>query len=434
MERGEVDDTTKEAESVKSRQPSSKAKGKKVATKVPKKSSADDEIAYLSDNEEEGSLVDIDKIELIDVDDDEGDEIMGDMELSEFRKNIRIPDPAMGLRPVRAAREPVSFDDSGTLKSWSRRGDRAKPIVARGENVDLTQEDDPNAAAAARDNAPKSPSPSKKRRKSSTRDTKPSFETFEERREKEIIASDLQTMKNELVSPTPSALPTYKGKSSSLDPLDPPKLYLFQFPPLTPMLVAHVPRQSPALDPSQSAPGEETEPIDVDASAQPADKSQPPPPPPPPTVLNALNSPPLPNGLAGRMNVHQSGRVTIEWGCGDPTNPDEPWPLHGSEDSDGDIGMKNATERSGIRTGPGITNFDVNLGMEVDFLQDVVLLNGGPVRVKDEDAAEEEGEGDAAGKEGNEEAVEVDGEREAFALGQVRMKFVVVPDWEKIFE
>jgi DNA-directed RNA polymerase III subunit RPC4 len=80
----------------------------------------------------------------------------------------------------------------------------------------------------------------------------------------------------------------------------------------------------------------------------------------------------LPSGFAGKLNVHKSGKVTLEW---------------------------------------GETNMEVKWGSEVDFLQDVVLAVG--------DRGEEPGAAET---------------RSAFALGQVRKKFVVIPDWQKIYE
>ena len=80
----------------------------------------------------------------------------------------------------------------------------------------------------------------------------------------------------------------------------------------------------------------------------------------------------LPPGFAGKLNVHKSGKVTLEW---------------------------------------GETNMEIRWGSEVDFLQDVVL---------------------AAGDE--REDVTVGDERSAYALGQVQKKLVVIPDWQKIYE
>ena len=72
----------------------------------------------------------------------------------------------------------------------------------------------------------------------------------------------------------------------------------------------------------------------------------------------------LPAGVVGKMNVHKSGKISLDWGG---------------------------------------ASMDVRYGTEVDFLQDLVLVDGG--------------EG-----------------RNCWALGQVENKMVVIPDWQKLYD
>ena len=98
----------------------------------------------------------------------------------------------------------------------------------------------------------------------------------------------------------------------------------------------------------------------------------------------------LPAGVVGKLKVHKSGKVTLDWGG---------------------------------------TDMEVKLGTEVNFLQDVVLVqpptadthqNGEGLGNEVEDA------GDGIKKE--------DVKGRAYALGHVRKKMVLIPDWAKLYD
>ncbi len=385
----------------------------KASGKSTKATAKKDEVIYVSDDEAEGiegKAVDIEDIDRVSIssssgggndEDDEDDDVV----LSRKRRSNKTPfKPTLGLRPVRAARDPLSMgEDShpvyakGKRKGKGKQADKA--TVDQGDKMDLDQEDE-NAASVdeqttpppAKKEPPTSQSPTKHRRKSATKDTKPQFETTEERAERERYTTELRKLRHELSPISKDESPKDIGSTApSFRPPEDSRLYLFQFPPLTPMLIN--PDQHPEIKaepdpslnthapPTASAPPEpkikkEDAPLHSTASTTSGLE--------PAQLLTATHNPPLPSGLAGKLNVHRSGKVTLEWGS----------------------------------SGMTATNLEVKWGAEVDFLQDVVVLGEGG----------EEGDGEV------EEKGKGQGNKKAWALRQVRNKFVVVPDWEKIYE
>ncbi|OAX82224.1 hypothetical protein ACJ72_03431 [Emergomyces africanus] len=96
-----------------------------------------------------------------------------------------------------------------------------------------------------------------------------------------------------------------------------------------------------------------------------------------PPLITATNSS-LPPGRVGKLNIHQSGRATIDWG--------------------------------------GIS-FELTKGSDVEFLQDAIVASGGKQNATGAD--------EAISKEELEE-------RRVWAMSQVSGKFVVTPDWEAL--
>jgi DNA-directed RNA polymerase III subunit RPC4 len=92
----------------------------------------------------------------------------------------------------------------------------------------------------------------------------------------------------------------------------------------------------------------------------------------PSTLVTAVNNR-LPPGRVGKLQIHQSGRATIDWG--------------------------------GIR-------FELSKGSDVAFLQDAIV------------ASEQESQGPAESGDSS--------ERRVWAMSQVSAKFVVTPDWEAL--
>ncbi|EAU37289.1 predicted protein [Aspergillus terreus NIH2624] len=150
-------------------------------------------------------------------------------------------------------------------------------------------------------------------------------------------------------------------------------LFLVQFPPITPSLVVpdgENPAVEGAADATAPAPGDATDPAikreedvelldDADDAAGGQKTSQ---------IVTATDRQ-LRAGRVGKLNVHASGRVTMDWG--------------------------------------GIS-FELDRATEVDFLQEALIVSAAP------DAAEPEEE------------------NKVWAMGQLSGKFTVTPNWEEM--
>ena len=199
----------------------------------------------------------------------------------------------------------------------------------------------------------------------------PDYQTREEVEEWERHLKDLQILRRELGVPAPEVRVDGGGDARMTDPSRQQpkdkradKVYLFQFPPVLPDLVPITVKPDPdAVDGVESNGA-----MDIDDNSQ---KN-------PINIHDSSNQPSaLPSGAVGKLNVHASGRVTLDWGG---------------------------------------TSLCLGMGAEASFLQDVVVA-----RVPDED---KDGDG-----------MEVDGEGSrgvAMSMGQVKGKFVVTPDWGSI--
>lgn len=167
------------------------------------------------------------------------------------------------------------------------------------------------------------------------------------------------------------------------------QLFLLQFPPMTPNLVIPGGAQEGAeategdvtitgATTTAAAPGgppikREEEGADVqEVGARPAAQEAP--------KLVTATEQQLPAGRVGRLHLHASGRVTLDWG--------------------------------------GIS-FELDRATEVDFLQEALIASSPSTAA-------------AAGAEGEEVKPEPDEDKRVWAMGQLSGKFVVTPDWEKI--
>ena len=156
-------------------------------------------------------------------------------------------------------------------------------------------------------------------------------------------------------------------------------LFLMQFPPMTPNLLApsveDEPPVKPEPEPEPNAEGNRdtntNANTDNDVQILNTDST-----PAPPQILTASDWQ-LQAGRAGKLNVHASGRVTMDWG--------------------------------GIR-------FELDLATGVDFLQEAVVKSAG-----------EQGQG---GEDGQAQASE--DENKVWSMGQLSGKFTVMPDWESM--
>jgi DNA-directed RNA polymerase III subunit RPC4 len=396
--------------------------------KVAKSTKKDGPLMLSSDEEglEEDSLRR--DIETIEISSDEEDDPMVDEDHNEVpvsatakgkrRENrTRAPRAKMALRPVRAPRETRATHELDAFSSRKKvqrsLGDRGKAYGGDDEIGgalvvdDIMDLDEPGPSTDFSLQGVEAQTKSSRKKSLSAKDKDPKLasETIEERAERMRYSEDVRKIRHELSAVYPVMAP-----SDDFDMTEPArvdremssgregKIYLFQFPPLTPMLVdpAHKDdvveiKQEPGAEATQpdGAAGAGAPPVQSSSKSKEKGKEK------PPQIKKEDNDSKeeakaqiaaaaesakiltadgarLPPGFAGKLNVHKSGKVTLEW---------------------------------------GETNMEVRWGSEVDFLQDVVL---------------------AAGDDGVD--VKVEEERSAFALGQVQKKLVVIPDWQKIYE
>lgn len=375
---------------------------KRANGRLAKSATNKDDIESISGDELEGTegkpvdIEDIDRISISSGREDEGDD---DVVASGRRTGNKNSKAVRGLRPVRAARDiPARGEDQESVYIKARRevegkeGGKVDPD--RGDKMDVDDEDENIAVTVSRTthrSEDKSIFPprgtTKKRRKSSTKDGKPHLETSEERAERDRYTCELRKLRQELS--TGSRDHRQKDPESQeaavRDPHD-GRLYLFQFPPLTPMLINSLHQDAIKVEATADMNAAAATPATLNGLAEQQikreeeggmeAKGQTSTEPESGKLLTAANISAMPAGLAGKLNVHQSGKVTMEWGGGGGTKP---------------------------------TSLEVKWGSEVDFLQDVVLTS---------DAQENEA---AEG-------------RKAWALRQVSNKFVAVPDWGKVYD
>ena len=112
-----------------------------------------------------------------------------------------------------------------------------------------------------------------------------------------------------------------------------------------------------------------------------------------PASAGQIPNHPLPSGLVGKLRVHASGRVTLDWGG---------------------------------------TSMQVGMGTDVQFLQDVMVTRFFQQEEKLEDLAGDRRQKQTQVKREEDRDEEKGPGGEVMGLGQVRGKFVVTPDWEEI--
>jgi len=186
------------------------------------------------------------------------------------------------------------------------------------------------------------------------------------------------------------------------------KLFLFQLPPLTPFL--YDPTTEPPADPAvKKEPdtagikkeGEAAPTSTSTSTSRPALQHD--------GIITASEPTRLPAGLVGKLRVHASGKVSLDWGG---------------------------------------TDMEVRYGTEVDFLQDAVLIQTKNTPTEKEKEKEKGAKGGIAGPGENAAAVAPAAEKveeddedldlsavgRTYALGQVRRKMVLIPDWTKLYD
>lgn len=384
-EAAKIAEATKTLEAAGKNGASARAK-KHVVVEEPKSQDAAEKLPPIKvventievDNEPEEERRDIEKI-WISSDEEADDDDVVDGKGKSVARATRITG---GLRPVRA---PRTFRAEGnhtdsrakTPHRAPKRSDTA-PI-----DVDEMDVDEPEVVKEV----PSSPEQRKKHLKKQPgkqKEVKFLSETPEERTERLRLVDDTVTLRSIFTADDAAKRHGKAGVEG--------QLFLLQLPPLTPLLVdPNAPREPEDDDVVEvkqeegSATDKGKGPVikkDPDAPKQkllekkkaPHDHGG---------VFQACCPPDrLPGGLVGKLNVHASGKITLDWGG---------------------------------------TDMEVRLGTEVDFLQDAVLL-----QTKKDDSTN--GTPAGGGNDGEQ------GDGKAYALGQVKGKMVVIPDWGKLYD
>ncbi|KIY01337.1 uncharacterized protein Z520_02889 [Fonsecaea multimorphosa CBS 102226] len=365
----------------------------------------------------------------------------------------RMPTRGLALRPVRAPRtlkeEEGQEGDAGRLRSKRARTAAGHSKDAEPQEIDSKSEPEEDTEDAGDSESlqfikeqPSSPEMRKRTLKkqlgasagkTTGRDVNkgPVTETVEERAERMRAMEDTQKLRR-LFVPAPATDVKMKvdededkseEEEDTTSELKDGKLFLFQLPPLTPFLVdstTAMHTNGAAVKTEPGTTGNSTTTIDLEASDErtagaanttdPEIKADPDAPAKATAkpglqmdgLLTASEPKRLPAGVVGKLRVHKSGKVTLDWGG---------------------------------------TDMEVRYGSEVNFLQDVVLVE--PGRRKQEDPAQEEDEnGGASGGGGDDddddraekEKQEKDIKGTAYAMGPVRRKMVLIPDWVKLYD
>ncbi|KAL2367024.1 hypothetical protein RJZ56_000111 [Blastomyces dermatitidis] len=263
------------------------------------------------------------------------------------------------------------------------------------ESISQAMDSSP-ATADAGPATPAVPKPKTKNKRVIIQDPRSKLQTEEERQENDRHEEDIEHIKQALGTITTDDKPAERSQGAEQEDetqaVEAPRdersgrLFLIQFPPMTPNLVPPplavdetdqdvVETGAQATTQHLSNPAIKREPTDELTVPKPTVSSD----------GNAASSPlitathsTLPPGRVGKLNIHQSGRATIDWG--------------------------------------GIS-FELTKGSDVEFLQDAIV------------ASEEKPQTTEAGE--AQSKVESE-EKRVWAMSQVSGKFVVTPDWEAL--
>lgn len=288
----------------------------------------------------------------------------------------------IGPRPVRAARTVLEAEEHDLTKKGRAvpKKSQAKEDVAI---LEVSSEEMQMDDETGRDRVvPSMAQPRRKSmRKSFSKEQKGSNiinETVEEKAERLRLDADTAKMRYELLPHTKSdSDDTVDSKEATFEQTNRRKMFLFQFPPLVPQLYdPSIPVGLPVaqVDGEPSSTHIKTETATMDGSGSKTADA--------PSVFTASSpsSQRAPSGFVGKLNVHKSGRVTLDWGG---------------------------------------TAMEVRYGTEVDFLQDIVMV----------EPPEELGS----------DTMTADGDRPkekvgtARAMGQIRQKMICIPDWNTLY-
>ncbi|KAF2496616.1 hypothetical protein BU16DRAFT_616737 [Lophium mytilinum] len=273
-----------------------------------------------------------------------------DIEITEVRKPYKgmWQDSDDKDEEVRIKDEPVDDDDEPITAPEAVEA----PEVAEEETAEKEEPQSPQL-----DKKSHLKGKGRTRRRSGVHDSKPSLQTEEEKQEWERSQAELEDILVELGQTQAAA--QSKDKDADIEMKDTEqtrdmkedRVYLFQFPPIIPALLPPAVKKEAQEEPAPIIAETNPTSVKIEEDAQPKPVSS--------TVTS---------GRVGKLRVHKSGKVTLNWG-----------------------GM----------------SLEIKKGMSTHFLQDTVVTRITP-------QSERVGPGD---------------EGDALGFGQVRGKFVVTPDW-----
>ncbi|KAG5301288.1 DNA-directed RNA polymerase III RPC4 [Histoplasma ohiense] len=244
--------------------------------------------------------------------------------------------------------------------------------------------------------APTAPKPKARKSKVTIYDPRSKLQTEEERQEWDRHEQDIEHIKQALGTVTTHDPPAEESQDAEQEDetkaVEAPRdersgrLFLIQFPPMTPNLVPPWPdmdemvqdvvetgaRASTQQSPNPAIKKEATDGLTAPMPTLSSNGTVIPSP-----LITATNST-LPPGRVGKLNIHQSGRATIDWG--------------------------------------GIS-FELTKGSDVEFLQDAIVASGEQPKPTGTDDGLHPADLEA---------------KTVWAMSQVNGKFVVTPDWEAL--
>lgn len=291
----------------------------------------------LADGENESRRRDIEKIWISS--DDEEQDVLTSEGKQRLQRTLRH---GQGLRPVRApggtGERVIDVDQPrGNNVPDGVHAGRAQP-EEDDMNLDDTVELKTVSGLEAKLKAGR-------RKATRNKDPREDQETLQEREERLQYGSDTRMLQQELLGPNfTHSRPRSAAESDTMASREAGevpsehRLYLLQFPPLTPFLVRKIDvveiKQEPDTDVASASSPPAVD-VGVTSTIKKEDGAEGLPLH-PPDILTAGTTR-LPGGYVGKLNIHHSGKVTLDWGG---------------------------------------TNMELRYGTEVDFLQDVILTGG----------------------------------------------------------
>lgn len=379
-------------------------------------------IDIATDDEPDEPKRDIERIYLSS-DEDEDAIVAGKRRLKSIHRTSRN---GAGLRPVRAPRALREEEEeiAAGRKKVNRTLKKSESEIHDLDDDDAMDVDEPAAATVIKEQPLSSPELRRRNLKkagSKARELKLATETIEDRAERLRVTEDIHKLQDifstERQRHHSTTIDEDEDEDGEPTTLKNGKLFLFQLPPLTPFLhdssldsstepqvkqepgtgesIASLPpaNQESAIKKETTSVGETTDPNTGTATMRPPALQL-------DGLLTAAETARLPAGLVGKLRVHKSGKVSLDWGG---------------------------------------TDMEVRYGTEVDFLQDAVLVETKKTKKDDADLPQGD-DGMGKGKEKEEDTQNDDGDKldltagTTYALGQVRRKMVLIPDWAKLYD